>query len=72
MRNIMMLNDNDDKADVRDEIAETKGIKRKVNEDYRTKLRLVPREQNTKIYKMLKQLRGFMQREKSLKEEIED
>ena len=44
MRNIMMLNDNDDKADVRDEIAETKGIKRKVNEDYRTKLRLVPRE----------------------------
>ena len=44
MRNIMMLNDNDDKADVRDEIAETKGVKRKVNEDYRTKLRLVPRE----------------------------
>lgn len=44
MRNIMMLNDNDDKADVRDEIAETKGVKRKVNEDYRTRLRLVPRE----------------------------
>ena len=48
------LNNHDDRADVRDCIAETKGKIHKVNEDYRTLLRLVPYEQNTKVYKMLK------------------
>lgn len=54
VRNVAIMNEQDDKADVREGIAETKGLKRKINEDYRAMLRLVPREQNTKVFKMLK------------------
>ena len=48
------MNEQDDKADTREGIAETKGLKRKINEDYRAILKLVPRQQNTKVFKMLK------------------
>ena len=44
LRKIMMLNEHDDKADVRDGIAETKGNMRRVNDDFRARLRLVPHE----------------------------
>lgn len=44
MRKIAMKNENDDKADVRDGIAETKGMKRELNKDYRSVLKLVPRD----------------------------
>ena len=58
-----MKNENDDKADVRDGIAETKGVKHRLNTGYGLGLKMVPREQNTKVYKMLKELRSFMQQE---------
>ena len=54
------MNENDDKADVRDGIAETKGVLNRLNTGYGLSLKMVPREQNTKVYKMLKQLRGSM------------
>ena len=73
MRKIAMKNENDDKADVRDGIAETKGMKRELNKDYRSVLKLVPRDQNTKVFKMLKQQRKFNQREEKMKaKRIED
>ena len=61
-------NDNDDKADVRDGIAETKGIKRKINNDYGSKLKLVPREENTKVFKMLKEMRVKIEMKKNMQE----
>lgn len=54
MKQISKKNELDDQADVRDGIAETKGKAKQVNGDYRASLRLVPHEQNTKVYKMLK------------------
>ena len=44
MRNITLMNDNDDKADVRDCIAETKGVKHRLNTGYGAVLKMVPRE----------------------------
>ena len=62
-------NDNDDKADVRDGIAESKGIKRKINNDYGSKLKLVPHEENTKVFKMLKEMRIKIEMKKNMQEE---
>ena len=39
-----MANEHDDRADVRDGIAVTKGKVSKISEDYRMLLRLVPKE----------------------------
>ena len=72
MRNVALMNDNDDKADIRDGIAETKGVRHRINTGYGNGLKMVSREENTKVFKMLKQLRGFMKREEVLKEEIAD
>ena len=67
-----MLNDNDDKADVRDGIAETKGAIRKINNDYGAKLKLVPKEENTKVFKMLKEHRVKIEVEENIKGEREE
>lgn len=61
-RNITVMNDMDDKADVREGIAETKGVRRLANEEFKASLGIVPFEQNTKVYKMLKQQRDFMKK----------
>lgn len=44
MRNITLMNENDDKADVRDCIAETKGVTHRLNTGYGAVLKMVPRE----------------------------
>ena len=44
IHDINMANEHDDRADVRDGIAVTKGKVSKINEDYRMLLRLVPKE----------------------------
>lgn len=63
-----MLNENDDKADIRDGIAETKGKRMRTSGEDLSKLRMAPREQNTKIYRMLKDMRSYLNRESQRKE----
>mmetsp|Transcript_24573 Transcript_24573/g.32915 ORF Transcript_24573/g.32915 Transcript_24573/m.32915 type:complete len:94 (+) Transcript_24573:592-873(+) len=72
MRSVKLANDLDDKADVRDGIADSKGKLRNINDEYRAFLKLVPHEQNTKVYKMLKQLRTYMHRQRELRREIKE
>lgn len=71
-RNITVMNEMDDKADVREGISETKGVRRSANEEFKASLQLVPFEQNTKVYKMLKQQRDFMKQQKELKKQKDD
>ena len=62
------MNEHEDKADVRDGITDTKGkIMRTTGEDM-SSLKMVPRDQNTKIYKMLKDMRSHITREDQRKE----
>ena len=63
------LNENDDRADIRDGIAETKGRKLRVS-GLRGRTKLVPREHNTKIFRMLKDMRSYMSRENERKEAV--
>ena len=63
-----LLNENDDKADVRDGIAETKGKRMRASGEDLSKLRMAPREQNTKIFRMLKDMRSYLDKEFKRKE----
>ena len=64
------MNEHEDKADMRDGIAETKGrLMRTTGEDM-SNLKMVPREHNTKIYRMLKDMRSYISREDERKEAI--
>ena len=64
------MNEHEDKADARDGIADTKGkVMRTTGEDM-SSLKMVPREQNTKIFRMLKDMRSYISREDERKEAI--
>ena len=64
------LNELDDKADVRDGIAQTKGkIMRASGEDI-SRLVMKPREQQTKIARMLRDMRFYLERERERKAQL--
>jgi hypothetical protein len=65
-RRNQQLNENDDRADIRDGIAETKGKKLRVNMVH-SRRKQMPKEHNTKIFRMLKDMRSYMSRENERK-----
>ena len=60
IRQNQKLNEDDEEAEVRDGIAETKGKLMKTTSIDRKALRLVPREQNSVTYKKLKGMKSYL------------
>ena len=69
-RRNQQMNEQEDKADARDGIAQTKGKMMRTTGEDMSQLKMVPREQNTKIFRMLKDMRSYIDREDERKEAI--
>ena len=65
-----MQNELDDKADMKDGLTQTKGKKRNAAGDYNQNLKIVPRAHNTKLYKMLEQLKDILEVSEGIREEV--
>ena len=70
MRAVKIANENDEKADLRDGIKESKGKLHKCFEFNSQKLQLIHRNQNTKVYKMLNAERAISKQKKQLRRDL--